>query len=197
MAAPEQPSRPRLGIVIASIREGRRGGPIGHWTVERAEAHGGFEVELLDLEAIDLPLMTEPNHPRLKAYTQDHTREWSALVDAHDAFVFVTPEYNHGVPAPLKNAIDYLHQEWLYKPVGFVSYGGVAAGTRAVQMLKQILLAVRMVPVFPGVAISGISTLLPPGAERLPDDEGREAAATEMFDELLRVQQGSVWPEPR
>lgn len=180
-------SRPRLGIIVASMREGRRGGSIGVWTEHRANEHGAFEVELLDLEAIDLPLMTEPNHPRLKNYVQSHTRAWSATVEALDAFVFVTPEYNHGLTAPLKNAIDYLHQEWLYKPVGFVSYGGIAAGTRAVQMLKQVLGALRMVPVFPGVAISDVSRLLPTGADHLPADEGRDAAATAMLDELLRV----------
>ncbi len=184
--APED-SRPRLGIIVASTREGRRGGSIGAWSERHAEAHGAFEVELLDLEAIDLPLMSEPNHPRLKSYVQPHTHAWSATIEALDAFVFVTPEYNHGLTAPLKNAIDYLHQEWLYKPVGFVSYGGIAAGTRAVQMLKQVLGALRMVPVFPGVAISDVSRLLPTGADELPPDEGREAAATAMLDELLRV----------
>ncbi|HVV91625.1 MAG TPA: NAD(P)H-dependent oxidoreductase [Solirubrobacterales bacterium] len=184
--------RPRLGIVVASVREGRRGGAIGHWTAERAAAHGAFEVELIDLEAIDLPLMTEPNHPRLKSYVQPYTRAWSAKVEATDAFVFVTPEYNHGLTAPLKNAIDYLHQEWLYKPVGFVSYGGIAAGTRAVQMLKQVLAALRMVPVFPGVAIRDVSLLLPTGADRIPADEAREAAAAAMLDELLRVHLATV-----
>lgn len=180
--------RPRLGIIVASVREGRRGGPIGTWTEAQARAHGGFEAELLDLEAIDLPLMNEPNHPRLRDYVHPHTKDWSATVEPIDAFVFVTPEYNHGLIAPLKNAIDYLHQEWLYKPVGFVSYGGVAGGTRAVQMLKQVLGSLRMVPVYPGVAISNVSAVLPPGADRLPDDERREAAAVTMLDELMRVQ---------
>jgi NAD(P)H-dependent FMN reductase len=179
--------RPRLGIIVASTREGRRGGSIGAWSARHAEAHGAFEVEMLDLEAIDLPLMSEPNHPRLKNYVQPHTHVWSATIEALDAFVFVTPEYNHGLTAPLKNAIDYLHQEWLYKPVGFVSYGGIAAGTRAVQMLKQVLGALRMVPVFPGVAIRDVSRVLPSGADELTLDEGREAAATAMLDELLKV----------
>jgi NAD(P)H-dependent FMN reductase len=184
--------RPRLGIVVASVREGRRGGAIGHWAAEQAATHGAFEVELIDLEAVDLPLMTEPNHPRLKSYVQPHTRAWSATVEATDAFVFVTPEYNHGLTAPLKNAIDYLHQEWLYKPAGFVSYGGIAAGTRAVQMLKQVLAALRMVPVFPGVAIRDVSLLLPTGGDRIPADEAREAAAAAMLDELLRVHLATV-----
>jgi len=84
--------------------------------------------------------------PRLRQYTKRHTIEWSAIIDASDAFVFVTPEYNYGYPASLKNAIDYLHQEWLRKPVGFVSYGGVAAGTRSVQQLKQVVTCLSMMP---------------------------------------------------
>jgi len=77
-------------------------------------------------------LLDDPHLPRLRQYTRQHTSDWSALVDAVDAVVFVTPEYNFGYPATIKNAIDYLHSEWNYKPVGFVSYGGIAAGTRAV-----------------------------------------------------------------
>jgi NAD(P)H-dependent FMN reductase len=125
-----------LQIIIASTRPGRAGLPIGQWFHERALGHGGFDIDLVDLADLNLPFMDEPSHPRLRRYTHQHTRDWSARVEAADAFVFVTPEYNHGFNAPLKNAIDYLHDEWRHKPVGFVSYGGVAAGTRAVQMLK-------------------------------------------------------------
>lgn len=181
-------AKPSLGIIVASIREGRKGGPVGRWTHEQAVAHGGFEVKLLDLEQIGLPLMQEPNHPRLQKYTQQHTRDWSMQVSELDAFVFVTPEYNHGLSAPLKNAIDYLHHEWLYKPVGFVSYGGVAAGTRAVQMLKQVLGALRMFAIYDAVAIPFVAERFPHGADNFSDDEVLRASATAMLDELLRVQ---------
>ena len=90
--------------------------------------HGGFEIDFADLAEVNLPFMDEPNHPRFHRYTHQHTLDWSARVEAADAFVFVMPEYNYGFTAPLKNAIDYLHAEWAYKPVGLVSYGGVAAG---------------------------------------------------------------------
>ncbi|MBS1883502.1 MAG: NAD(P)H-dependent oxidoreductase [Actinobacteria bacterium] len=185
---PGSTTKPKLGIVVASIREARRGGTIGRWTLERALVHGGFEAELLDLEGIDLPLATEPHHPSLGRYTQQKTREWSAAVDPLDAFVYVTPEYDHGMPATLKNAIDHLHKEWSYKPVGFVSYGGVAAGTRSVQMLKQVLGAVRAFPIFEGVAIGSVEELLPSGDESLRDDAPMRGAAAAMFDELVRVQ---------
>jgi NAD(P)H-dependent FMN reductase len=185
---PAPTTKPRLGIVVASIREARRGGVIGNWTYEQAVAHDGFAAELIDLEGIDLPLATEPHHPGLGIYKHQSTREWSAVIDPLDAFVYVTPEYDHGMPATLKNAIDHLNQEWRYKPVGFVSYGGIAAGTRSVQMLKQVLGAVRAFPIFEGVAIGSIEELLPDGAEALADDAPMREAAAGMFAELLRVQ---------
>jgi NAD(P)H-dependent FMN reductase len=100
----------------------------------------------------NLPLLDEPKHPRLRQYIHQYTKDSSAIVDAGDAFVFVTPEYIR-YPAALKNAIDYLQQEWRDKPVGFVSYGGVSAGMRAVQQLKQVLKTLKMLPVFEAVSI--------------------------------------------
>jgi NAD(P)H-dependent FMN reductase len=178
---------PKLHVILASTRPGRAGEPIADWFVERAIAHGAFDVELVDLAEVALPFMDEPNHPRLRRYTQEHTRAWSARVDRADAFVFVTPEYNYGLTAPLKNAIDFLHFEWQHKPVGFVSYGGVAAGTRAVQMLKQVVTTLKMVPLFEAVNI--------PFHTQFIDDEGAmEAndvmvkAAAAMLDELVLVE---------
>jgi NAD(P)H-dependent FMN reductase len=103
-----------------------------------------------------------------------------------DAVVFVTPEYNFGYPAVVKNAIDYLHQEWHHKPVGFVSYGGVAAGTRAVQQLKQVLTTLRMVPVFEGVNIPWHPRYLAEGTFHGPEE--LEQASVGMLDEMLRVE---------
>jgi NAD(P)H-dependent FMN reductase len=178
---------PRLRIIIASTRPGRVGLPVADWFEGVAGAHSGFDVEVTDLAELDLPFMDEPNHPRLRRYTQEHTRAWSAVVEASDAFVFVMPEYNYGFNAPLKNAIDYLHEEWQWKPVGFVSYGGIAAGTRALQMMKQVVMAVRMVPIFEAVSIPFVATLI--------DDDGRfqpteiiEKAAAAMLDELVKAE---------
>src|SRR6188508_1607060 len=94
---------PKLMIIIASTRPGRVGLPVARWFARDAIAHGGFEVEVTDLAELALPFMDEPNHPRLRQYTHQHTKEWSAKVDAADAFVFVMPEYNYGFNAPLKN----------------------------------------------------------------------------------------------
>jgi len=98
---------PRLTIVIASTRPGRAGRPIAEWFADRARTHGAFDVHVADLAEIALPLLDEPHHPRLRRYEHQHTKDWSATVEASDAFVFVTAEYNHGYPAALKNAVDY------------------------------------------------------------------------------------------
>ncbi|MFJ4621040.1 NADPH-dependent FMN reductase [Streptomyces sp. NPDC088812] len=177
---------PRLMIVAGSTRPGRAGLPITRWFGERARAHGGFDVTVVDLAEIALPLLDEPDIPRIRRYTRPHTKEWSATVEAADAVVFVTPEYNFGYPAALKNAIDYLHQEWHHKPVGFVSYGGVAAGTRAVQQLKQVVTTLRMLPVFEGVTIAWHPRFIHDG--RFQGTEEMERAAAAMLDELLRVE---------
>jgi NAD(P)H-dependent FMN reductase len=178
---------PKLTIIIGSTRPGRAGAAIAQWFAARAKDHGGFDVTLVDLAEVDLPLLDEPNHPRLRQYTQQHTRDWSAIIDAADAFVIVTPEYNYGYPAALKNAIDYLHHEWQHKPVGFVSYGGVAAGTRAVQQLKQVVTTLRMLPVFDSVNIPFHTQFLDSDGVLRPN-EVMEKAADTMLDELVRTE---------
>jgi NAD(P)H-dependent FMN reductase len=178
---------PKLIVVIASTRPGRVGLPVADWFAARAQAHGGFEIEVVDLATLGLPFMDEPNHPRLRRYEHQHTKDWSAQVDGADAFVFVTPEYNHGFNAPLKNAIDFLHQEWERKPVGFVSYGGIAAGTRAMQMLKPVLTVLRMTPVQEAVNIPFVRQFLDED-EVFQPNEILENAADAMLDELVRVE---------
>ena len=176
---------PILTVIVGSIRPGRAGQPIAEWFIDRARSHGGFDVEVADLAEIRLPLMEEPNHPRLRQYVSQHAHEWSARIDRGDAIVFVTPEYNYGYPATIKNAIDYLHQEWKDKPAGFVSYGGVAAGTRAVQQLKQVITTVKMVPVFESVSIPFHAQFIRDG--RFHANDVLEQSATAMLDELLRL----------
>jgi len=178
---------PNLTIIIGSTRPGRAGAPIAQWFAARAKDHGGFDVNVVDLAEVDLPLLDEPNHPRLRQYTRQHTKDWSAIIDAADAFVFVTPEYNYGYPASLKNAIDYLHHEWQHKPVGFVSYGGVAAGTRAVQQLKQVVTTLRMLPVFDSVNIPFYNQFLGQDGT-FQATAVLDQAADAMLDELVRTE---------
>jgi NAD(P)H-dependent FMN reductase len=177
-------STPVLTVVIGSTRPGRVGLPVGTWIAERARAHGAFDVRVADLADVALPLLDEPHHPRLRRYEFEHTRRWSAIVEASDAFVFVTPEYNHGMPAPLKNALDYLSAEWARKPGAIVSYGGVSAGLRAAGQLKQVLAALQVPVVGGGVPIPMIRERVRDGA--VEANEPMTKAVEAMLDELAR-----------
>jgi NAD(P)H-dependent FMN reductase len=181
----EERSMPRLLVVVASTRPGRAGGAIGTWFTDVARAHSGFDVDVADLAELDLPFHNEPAHPRLGQYEHEHTKRWSAQVDAADAVVFVMPEYNYSFSAPLKNAFDYLHNEWKYKPVGFVSYGGVSGGMRAVQQFKQVVTTLTMLPVPMQVALTNYSQHLHDAT--FEPDAGAEGAAKTMLDELARL----------
>lgn len=176
---------PTLQIIVASTRPGRIGLPIGEWVRGRAVAHGAFDVELVDLAEIDLPLFDEPTHPMLGQYAHDHTRRWSEVIGRADAFVFVMPEYNHGFNAALKNALDFLYAEWNHKPVGFVSYGGVAGGTRAVALLKPVIAALQMVPVIQAVPIPFAGGMVDDGAFAATDK--LDTAAENMLDAIARM----------
>jgi NAD(P)H-dependent FMN reductase len=178
--------QPALLIVIASTRPGRVGLPVGRWFEDRARAHGGFGVTVADLAELRLPLVDEPNHPRLRKYTQAHTRRWSEIVDAADAFALVMPEYNYSFTAPLKNAIDYLHQEWQYKPVGLVSYGGVSAGTRAAAALRIPLTAVKLYPLAEAVSIPFVAQFIDDDGV-LQANETMDKSADVLLGELVRV----------
>ena len=137
----------KLKIITSTVREGGKGIVLAKWLTEKAKNLGQYEVELLDLAEINLPMMNEPNHPRMQDYKYEHTKKWSEKIAEGDAFVVVLAEYNFGMPAAIKNAFDYLHNEWAYKPVAFLSYGGVSGGLRATQMMKQIVTTLNMMPI--------------------------------------------------
>ena len=119
----------KLHTIICSTRPGRNGPHVAKWFHGMAQQHGKFDAHLIDLAEFNLPIFDEPLHPRLQKYEHAHTRAWSESVQAADAFVFVTPEYNFNMPPALLNALDFLSKEWNYKPAGFVSYGGVSGGS--------------------------------------------------------------------
>ncbi len=176
----------RLMIVVGSVREGRIGLPIAQWVQREAEASGLFEIDWADLKEIALPLMDEPNHPKLRQYTHDHTKAWSARVDASDAFVFVQPEYNFSYAPSLKNALDYLHQEWRRKALGTVSYGGISGGTRGTTAIRPVEMAL-------GLVTTTVNVELAWAAQQI-DDEGafvpRESSQRQllaMLDELAAL----------
>lgn len=177
---------PTLQIIIASTRPGRVGLPVGQWFAARAREHGAFTVDVADLAEINLPFLDEPNHPRLQQYTKQHTIDWSARVGAADAFAMVVPEYNYGYPATIKNAFDFLHEEWRYKPVGFVSYGGVSAGTRSVQQLKAVVTTLAMLAVTEAVSIPFVRERIGEQGELVANDV-MNAAADAMLEALARA----------
>jgi NAD(P)H-dependent FMN reductase len=178
-------AKPTLQIIIASTRPGRVGPSVAAWFHDRAIKADAFNVELIDLAEVNLPMYDEPKHPRFGDYLHQHTKDWSATISRGDAFVFVIPEYNYGYNAAIKNAIDYLNKEWQYKPLGFVSYGGVAAGTRAMQMLKQVVSALKMVPMTDAVNIPFVQQFLDDQRALQPNDV-MEGAATALLGELAR-----------
>jgi NAD(P)H-dependent FMN reductase len=131
-----------------------------------------------------LPIFDESKHPRLRQYEHQHTKRWSESVEAADAFVFVTPEYNFGPPPPLLNALNYLYVEWNYKAAGFVSYGGLSGGLRAVQVEKLTLTTLRMVPIVEAVSIPMVSHHLEEG--KFKPTDAHVSAANVMLNELVR-----------
>ena len=175
---------PTLKVIIASTRPGRAGLPIANWFVEYLKKDGRYVVEVLDLEQINLPFFDEPNMPAAKRYTKEHTKKWSAAVDSADAFVVVIPEYNHTMPATLVNAFDFLYHEWNYKPMGFVSYGGISGGTRSVQTAKVLATTLKMMPMFEAVNIPSFNQYMK--EEKFVPVEIQEKAATKMINELLK-----------
>lgn len=175
----------QLRVILASTRAGRKGPAVAAWVMDILKQQDQFDAALLDLKEINLPFLDEPEHPRLRHYQHEHTRQWSKMIDPADAFIFVTCEYNYGYPASLKNALDFLYHEWNYKPCAFVSYGGIAGGTRAVQMLKQVVTAQKMMPLPEAVHIPFFTNHINEEGKFI-SDHGLDQSARLMITELAR-----------
>ena len=177
----------RVLALVCSTRPGALGPLVGQWlleTITPRAAELGVELVPVALGDLNLPFLDEEEHPSSGVYQHEHTRRWSAIVDAAHGFIAVTPEYNYGMPATLKNALDYLSREWAWKPIGFVSYGNTSAGTRSVQHAKQVVTTLRLVPLGATVAIR-IGDATENG--RLRPDAARDTAGIGLLDELVRV----------
>ncbi len=174
-----------LKIINSTVRPGRKGPLVMNWIAGIASKHDKFTTEVIDLAEENLPMMNEPNHPSMKKYTHEHTKRWSEKIDAADAFIFVTAEYDYNYPAPLRNAIEYLFKEWNYKAAGIVSYGGVSAGTRASNCLKNDLASVKAVAITEAVNFPFFTKNINDQDEFIANEISEKAANT-MLDELAR-----------
>lgn len=174
---------PKLAVVTVSTRPGRKGPAISRWFLDAAREHGRFEVQDVDLAEVNLPVFDEPHHPRLQQYEHAHTQNWSRIVAAADAFVFVSPEYNYSTPPSLVNALDYLAKEWQYKPAGLVTYGGLSGGLRAAQMTRLMLSGFKIVPIVEAVTIPFFTKHINDEGQFV-SDEHFDASSRALLDEL-------------
>ena len=146
-------TRLKVGIVTGSTRPNRKSPDVASWVLDIARKRNDAEYELVDIQDYELPLLDEPLPPAMGNYQHAHTKKWAAKIASLDAFVFVSPEYNHGIPAALKNAIDFLFAEWNHKAAGFVGYGS-AGGSRAVEHLRLVLAELHVATVRSQVLLS-------------------------------------------
>lgn len=147
----------RIGIILGSTRPGRNGEQVAKWVVEQASKRDDAAYDLIDLLDYNLPHLDEAVPPSMQQYANDHTKAWSKTIAGYDGFVIVTPEYNRSPSGALKNALDFLYNEWNNKAVGFVSYGAQASGLRAVEHLRQIAGELQLADVRTAVGISLIT----------------------------------------
>jgi NAD(P)H-dependent FMN reductase len=145
----------KIGIIVGSVRDGRKGLEVGNWVLGQAKNRTDAEYELIDLKDFDLPVLAAATVPMAadRQYESPAVTDWSRAIDACDGYVIVTPEYNHGVPGGLKNAVDSIGPELVGKAVGMVGYGGEGA-TRAVEQWRNIFANFHMVTVRAQLAIS-------------------------------------------
>lgn len=143
----------KIAVIIGSTRPGRVGESVARWVYDLAKDRSDAEFELVDIADFDLPLLDEPVPPSQGKYSQPHTKAWAKKIASFDAYVFVTPEYNHGTSGALKNALDFLYREWNDKAAGFVGYGS-AGGTRAVEQLRLVASELQMAHVRNQVMLS-------------------------------------------
>ena len=172
----------RIAIIIGSTRPGRNGDAVAKWVYEVAKKRSAAEFELVDIKDFNLPLLDEPVPPSLGQYSKPHTKKWAAKIGSFDAYVFVTPEYNHGISGALKNAIDFLFAEWNNKVAGFVSYGS-AGGARAVEHLRVVLAEVQIATVRNQVMLSLFTDF--ENFSVFKPDPRKETSVNEMLDQII------------
>lgn len=171
----------RIAIIIGSTRPNRVGHKVAAWVHGIASQRGDAQFEVVDIADFGLPVLDEPQVAATGQYQNEHTKRWSAAMGGFDGYVFVTPEYNHGVPGAMKNAVDFLYNEWVNKALGFVSYGA-DGGVRSVEQWRLVAANLQMADVRGQVSLRRF--------EEFPDDEfvpgpRREGELTTMLDQLV------------
>ncbi|MEI9917484.1 MAG: NAD(P)H-dependent oxidoreductase [Bacteroidota bacterium] len=179
----------KLKLIFASVREGRKGISIAEWVKEVVSKDPRFETEYIDLKEWNLPMMNEPEHPRFQKYKHEHSKKWSATIAEGEAFIFVTPEYDFGYPGVLRNALEYLFFEWAYKPAGIVTYGGVSAGTRSANALKNDLASLKVPALSEMVNIPMFTQFIKEDGKFHPNEVMEKAIQT-LLTELARWSKG-------
>ena len=177
-----------ISVIVGSTREGRFSEKPAKWILQHLKKREGIDARLLDLRDFPMPFFDQsatPAMPGRAPYKNEVVRRWTAAIAQSDGFVFVTPEYNYGTSAVLKNAIDWVYPEWNRKAAGFVSYGS-AMGARAVQQLRESAIEVQLAPIRASVLIP-VATLWAhyTGGDVEAGLAGLEAPATAMIEDLL------------
>lgn len=173
----------RIAIIVGSTRPNRNAPAVADWVYKNAQDRTDAEFELVDIADYDLPLLDEPNPPAMGQYENEHTKKWAEKIASFDGYIFVTPEYNHSVPGPFKNAFDSLGSEWSNKPVAFVGYGSAGA-VRAVEHWRNIVANLSMFDVRNQLDLSLFTEFDDNGAA---PNERRPEEMTAIFDELERL----------
>lgn len=179
-------------IIFGSSRNGRKGEVVTNWVRRLGEGDSRFELDFVDLKELNLPFFDEPLSPfsmkrKGVEYTHPEGRTWADRVGSAEGIIVVTPEYNHGYTAVLKNALDWVGPEWVDKPVGFVSYGGISGGSRVVEQLRTVTIELGLVQVANPIHFNFFETAFNESGQ--PEREGKNDELKRMLDEIQRLHQ--------
>jgi NAD(P)H-dependent FMN reductase len=180
----------KLMVIFGSSRQGRKGEVVANWVKNHAQQDSRLEVDYVDCRDLNLPFFDEPLSPfSMKRqgveYTHPEGRAWADRVGKVDGAIIITPEYNHGYPAVLKNALDWVGPEWNYKPVGFVSYGGVSGGSRVVEQLRTVTIELGLVQVANPIHFPFFEHAFDENGQPVRPDYNDKLKS--MFDELTKL----------
>ena len=178
----------KIQIILGSTRQGRNGDKVAAWVMKELVAIPGAEYELLDLRDYPLPFYNEATSPASAPgqFTNEDVRKWSEKIKEGAGYIIVTPEYNHGYPAVLKNALDYLYTEWVGKPVGFVGYGAGAGGSRAVEQLKLVVNELQMIAVRDSIALPFVWAAFDDAGNLVSHPEGYQKTLQAIVADIMK-----------